>query len=242
MELAEKTTAASGSSFGAVGRMFYEPSAVFAQLETRRSTWLPLLLVMLSGIILASWYYQFVDFAWLQEHFLSAIDDPAVRDKQRESGGMSVGTLTGITIVGMIIAYLVAFALTSVYLLIVSKVRNSPFTFGQGFSLAVWSSLPMLILFPLGAMQILLASNNQITFESLNPVTINQLFFHYVRPHPMAGILDGISLLMFWNIFLQITGYQIWAKTSRATAVKVVVAPYIVIYGLWLAYALSKTA
>lgn len=242
MELAEKSTVASGSTFGAVARMFYEPSAVFAQLETRRSTWLPLLLVMLSGIIMAAWYYQFVDYAWLQEQFLSAIEDPALRDKQREAGGMSVGTLTGITIVGMVIVYLVAFSITSLYLLIVSKVRNSPFTFSQGFSLAVWSSLPMLILLPLGAMQILLASNNQITFESLNPVTLNQLFFQYARPHAMAGILEGVSLLMFWNIFLLVTGYQVWAKTSRATAVKIVVAPYLVIYGLWLAYALSQAA
>ena len=155
---------------------------------------------------------------------------------------MSAGQLTGITAVGMLIAYLVAFSLQSVYLLIVSKVRNSPFTFGQGFSLAVWSAVPMLILFPLGAMQILLASNNQMAFESLNPLSLNQLFFQYQAGNPLAGILESVSLLMLWNIFLLVIGYQAWAKVKRATAVKIVVAPYIVIYGLWLAYALSKTA
>ena len=91
MEIAEKSTAGSTSPFGAVVRMFYEPSAVFAQLETRRSTWLPLLLVLLSGIGMAVWYYQFVDIAWLQEHMLSAIDDAQMREKQREAGGMSAG-------------------------------------------------------------------------------------------------------------------------------------------------------
>ena len=242
MEIAEKSTAGSTSPFGAVVRMFYEPSAVFAQLETRRSTWLPLLLVLLSGIGMAVWYYQFVDIAWLQEHMLSAIDDAEMREKQREAGGMSAGQLTGITAVGMLIAYLVAFSLQSVYLLIVSKVRNSPFTFGQGFSLAVWSAVPMLILFPLGALQILLASNNQMAFESLNPLSLNQLFFQYQAGNPLAGILESVSLLMLWNIFLLVIGYQAWAKVKRATAVKIVVAPYIVIYGLWLAYALSKTA
>lgn len=242
MELAEKSSATSVTPFNAIVRMFYEPSAVFAQLDTRRSTWLPLLLIMLSGITIATWYYQFVDYAWLQEQFLSVIQDPALREKQRASGGMSAGTLTGITVVGVIIAYLVAFALTALYLLIVSKVRNASFSFGQGFSLAVWSSVPMLILFPLGAMQMLLASSNQVAFESLNPLTLNQLVFHYDRLHPMAGFLEGVSLLMFWNIFLLVIGYQSWAKTSRATAVKVVVAPYVVIYGLWLAYAMSKAA
>jgi hypothetical protein len=47
---------------------------------------------------------------------------------------------------------------------------------------------------------------------------------------------------MFWNIFLLVIGYQMWGKASRATAVKVVVAPYIVIYGAWLAFAMSRAA
>lgn len=242
MELAEKSTAGSVTPSGAIVRMFYEPSAVFAQLETRRSTWVPLVLLLLSAVVLASWYYQFVDYAWLQERFLSVVTDPEAREKQREMGGMSVGTLTGITIVGVIVAYLVGFALVALYLLIVSKVRNSPFSFGQGFSLAVWASVPNLLLLVLGAMQIMLASSNQISFESLNPLTLNQLFFHHDVTHPMAGLLEGVSVLMLWNMFLLVIGYQAWAKVKRSTAAAIVITPYVVVYGLWLAYAMSRTA
>lgn len=241
MEMAEKSTAAGVTPFNAIIRMFYEPTAVFAQLETRRSTWLPLALVISSAIVLAVWFFQFVDFAWLQEQWLSAVTDPDAREKQREMG-MTVSGVTGITVAGIAIAYLVGYTITAVYLLIVSKVRNVDFSFGKSFALAVWTSVPLLILLPLGAMQILLASNNQMTFESLNPLSLNQLFFHYDAVHPMAGLLEGISLLLVWNIFLLVIGYQVWGKASRATAIKVVVAPYIVLYGLWLAFALSRTA
>jgi hypothetical protein len=239
MELAAKSTAKGVTPLGAVVSMLYEPTTTFAQLEMRRSTWVPLLLVILSAMLLATWYYQFVDYAWLQERMLSVIEDPAVRDKQRGSP-MPLTTLTGVTLVGMLVAYLAIFTLTAVYLLIVSKVRNFPFTFGQGFSLAVWSSVPLLIMLPLGAMQILLASNNQMAFEALNPVTLNQLYFQYEMGHPLAGLFEGISLLMIWNIVLLVIGYQVWAKVSRATAIKVVIIPYIVIYGAWLAFALSR--
>jgi hypothetical protein len=169
MELAEKPIATSVTPFSAIVRMFYEPSAVFAQLESRRSTWLPLLLLVLSGVAMAVWYFQFVDYAWLQEQWLSVIEDPAVREQQR-ANPMAASTVTGMTVFGILVAYLLGFTLTAVYLLIVSKVRNTEFSFGKGFALAVWSSVPLLIMFPLGAMQILLASNNQIGFESLNPL------------------------------------------------------------------------
>lgn len=241
MELAGKPIASTVTPLNAIVRMFYEPSAVFAQLESRRGAWVPALLLLLTAVSLAVWYFQFVDYAWLQEQWLALIEDPAVREQQRNAP-MALSTVTGMTVFGIVIAYLLGFTITAVYLLIVSKVRNVEFSFGKGFALSAWSSVPLLIMFPLGAMQILLAANNQFGFEALNPLTLNQLYFNYEPTHSMAGLLEGVSLLMFWNIFLLVIGYEIWGKASRATAIKVVVAPYIVIYGLWLAFALSRTA
>ncbi|HEU4852329.1 MAG TPA: YIP1 family protein [Telluria sp.] len=232
---------ASTGPFSALVGMFYEPARVFAQLEARRSTWLPALLVILTSSVMAYWFFQFVDFAWLQERMLAVIEDPAVREKQREMG-MSRQTMAAFASGGSAVALLVGFALTGLYFAIVGKVRNNDVGFAKGFSLGAWSAVPYLLLFPLGAMQMTLASNNQISFESLNPLTLNQLVFHYENTHPLAGFLEAISVPMVWAICLLVIGYQVWAKASRATALKVVLLPYVVIYGAWLAYALSKTA
>lgn len=242
MEMIEKAAPVSTSPISSLVGMFYEPTRVFAQLEGRRSTWLPLVLILACSSALAYWYFQFVDFAWFQERMISAISDPAVREKQREMG-MSQTTMSALAVGGSIFAMLMAFAITGVYFAIVGKVRNNDFGFAKGFSLAAWAGVPYLLLFPLGAMQIMLASTNQISFESLNPLTLNQLVFHFDNiTHPMAGFLEAISVTMVWSLFLMVTGYQVWSKSSLATALKVVLPPYIVIYGIWFAYAMSKAA
>jgi hypothetical protein len=156
--------------------------------------------------------------------------------------GLSRQTMAAFACGGSAFMLLLMYSLTGLYFAIVGKVRNNGVGFAKGFSLAAWAGVPYLLLFPLGAMQIMLASNNQISFESLNPVTLNQLVFHYEHTHPMAGFLESISIPMIWSICLLVIGYQVWAKAPRATALKVVLLPYVVIYGAWLAYALSKTA
>lgn len=241
MEMIEKAAPASTSPFSAIVRMFYEPRAVFEQLEVRRSTWLALALLIGSGVVLSLWYFQFVDFAWMQESILAQIEDVRVRDKQREMG-MSLGTMSTFAVVGAVVGYLIAFTIGAIYYLIVSKVRNVEFSFGKGFALSVWGSVPMLLLFPIGAMTLLLSSTNQIPFEALNPLSLNELLFHYETGHPMAGVLNALSIPMFWGIYVTIVGYEVWGKATRTVATLTVMAPTVLIYGGWLAWAMSKAA
>ena len=240
MELIEKAAPSGSTGLGAVVGLFYEPGATFARLDTRRSTWLPLLLILAANVALVCWYFLgFVDYAWFQEQMLAAVSDPAQREQQGAMA-MSMQTMAGVTSFGLVFALLFSFAISGVYFAIVSKVCNIDFKFGRGFALAVWASVPLLLTLPLGAVQMMLGSAGQLPFEALNPLSLNQLVFQYGVTHPMSGILDSISVLLFWNLFLLIIGYQAWANVKRATAAKIVVLPYIVIYGIWFAFALSR--
>lgn len=241
MEMIEKAVPASTSPLSAIVRMFYEPRAVFEQLEQRRATWVALALLIGSAVVMSVWYFQFVDFAWLQESMLAAVTDPNAREKAREMS-MGQGSMTALGVVGAVFGYLVSFTIGGIYYLIVSKVRNVEFSFGKGFALSVWGSIPMLLLFPLGAMQILLSSTNQIPFEALNPLSLNELVFHYEAGTPMAGVFNALSIPMFWSMVLTIIGYEVWGKASRTTAAITVLVPTVVIYGGWLAWALSSAA
>jgi hypothetical protein len=219
--------------------MFYEPTRAFSALSPRRFGWLPLLVVLASSLGLMVWYFTAVDFAWLQEQMVASI--PATeRDAAKQF--MTKGILLGGTVFGVLLMTPLMMAVTGVYLMLISKALNKAFTFYDGFSLSAWSSLPVVLALPLGAIQILMSSNGQLTFSELNPVSLNQLVFHHPLGHPMTSLLDSVNVPMLWSIALTVIGYQVWAKASMSTALKVVLIPYVTIYGVWLAFAMSKAA
>jgi len=228
------------SPFSALITIFYEPGKTFAGLENRRAPWLPLIAIIASLCGLFFWFYAIVDFPWLQDKLLAGM--PA-ENRDMAKGGMSKTLLQVSTLVGIIIGMPLMAAIQALYLMIVAKVGNHAFSFGKGFALVLWAGMPAILLLPLGALQIMLASNGQLDMSQMNPVSLNQLFFQFPMGHKFASLLDQLSIPTFWSLALTVIGYQTWAKVSRATAVKVVLIPFIVIYGGWFAFAfMSKAA
>lgn len=244
MELIDKSapTPATASPFSALVSIFYEPTATFARLAAQRATWLPVTVVAIASALLLLWYFfGFVDYAWFQDYMLASVSDPAERE-QAAKMGMAQQTMGVLSAVSAVVGVLVAYSIGALYLLIVAKLKNQDFGFRQGFSLSAWASMPNLLLLPLGAMQMLLAGDGQVPPEALNPTTLNQLVFHFESTHPFAGMLESLSIPVIWGTVLMVIGYQAWTGVSRATAVRVMLLPFVVVYGIWLAYALSQAA
>lgn len=240
MEMTNTVNTTPTSPFGALITMFYEPTKTFAALEPRKAAWLPTVLLMLSTSALMLWYFSVVDFAWLMEQMFATIKNAEEREKAMSM--MTLQMMKFSTLASAVIGLPIMLALTGVYFMIAGKVMSKEFSFGSGFSLAAWGSVPSLLTLPLGAMQMLLASNGQLSFSDLNPTSLNTLFFQYELNHPLAGLLDSVSVSSVWTAILLVIGFQVWAKVARATAIKVVLIPYVTIYGIWIAFALSKAA
>ena len=226
MELSKTTSI---SPLGALATMFYEPAKAFAMLEPRRYGWLPLVLLMASSIILLMWYFNVVDISWLVEQDI----------REQANQVMSKGMLQGTTLGGMLIMLPLVTAIVGLYFMLVAKFMSKEFNFGKGFALSAWSSVPGLLLFPLGAIQILMSSNNQLRLSELNPLSVNQLFFHYEMSNPLAGPLDLIDVTIVWSIVLMVIGFQAWAKVSRTKALLVVLIPYLVVFCAWFSFAMA---
>lgn len=242
MELIEKSAPPSASPFSALVRLFYEPAPTFAVLAVRRATWIPVGSMILANAGLLLWYFLgFVNYDWFQDNLLSGVIDPVER-QQHQSMAISQQAMGIANAVGAVVVLIASYVISGVYLMIVGKVKNQEFSFSKGFSLSAWASLPSLLLLPLGATQMLLASHRQIPVEALNPASLNQLLFQLEASHPFAGLLESLSVLLVWNLVLLVVGYQAWTGTPRSAALRIVVLPYAVIYGIWLAYALSGSA
>jgi hypothetical protein len=233
-------TTSSNTPLSALITMFYEPGRAFSMLEPKRHAWLPLVLLIVATSTLLFWYFNVVDFAWLLDQMLAGIKDAEQRDMTKTM--MSKTMMTVSAVGGSVVMFPIACALAGVYFMLAGKVLNKEVSFGTGFALAAWASVPALLLLPLGAVAIMFASNGQLNFSDLNPLSLNQLIFHYDMAHPMAALLDNLNASSIWTMILTMIGFQVWARTPRSTAIVVVLIPYLTIYGIWFAFAMSKAA
>lgn len=217
--------------------IFTEPGKAMAAVEQRSMLWLPLLLLVLGNVALMAWYYGVVDFAWLQDRLLSS--NPEIDGAAREAAQqfMTRPVMMGGALVGVVIGVPAMLCLFAVYYFLAAKVVGNELSFGKWFAFVVWTSVPTLLNLPAMAIGILMSGNGQIAPEALNPLTLNQLLFQFPMGHPWQALLDSIALTTLWSIAVAVIGFEVWTRRSQATALAVVLLPYVVIYGGWAVYA-----
>lgn len=221
------------SPFATLVAIFAEPAKAMEAVRARSMVWLPLLLLVLGNIAMMLWYYQVVDFAWLQDHILNA--DPNTTAEQREMarGFMTRGVMLGSTVGSMALMIPLMLALLAVYYLLAAKVIGNDLGYGKWFAFATWSAVPSLLVLPAMAVQLLLNDNGQIGPEALNPLSLNQLLFHLPVSDPWAGLLNALGLTTLWSIAVAVIGMRVWTGKSIGTSAVVVLLPQVVVFGAW---------
>ena len=229
------------SAFGTFVAIFTAPSRAMQSVLQRPRAWFPIVLTIVCNAVLFLWYYQIVDFPWLQDRLTAAVADPAARAQAQHF--ITKNLLLASSAGGLLIGVPFAYAVFALYFFVVAKIRNLPIGYGKWFGFAAWVSIPAILTLPLGAIQILMAQGGHLDLNQLNPVTLNSLFFHLESGRHWASLLDSLSLITLWTIVVATLGFQVWSKASRSVSAAVALAPYIVIYGVWAAIAfMSKGA
>jgi hypothetical protein len=217
---------------GTLVAMFSEPSRAFAAVEQRSMMWFPLLLSIIGTAVLMLWYFQIVDFAWLQDRLTANLPASAERDQAMKIVTKDFFQVSSVikAIVGIPLLYCVMAG----YFSMTGKLKNLDLPFGKWFAFICWSSVPTLLLIPLGMMQILLTNNGQLELSQLNSVSLNQIFFHIETGRPWASLLSSLSITSMWSALLMVIGFQVWSKLPRMTSAIIVLIPYGVFYGIWM--------
>jgi hypothetical protein len=221
--------------------MFVEPGKAYATVKNKSMTLLPLLVVTFGTAILLFWYYQQVDFAWLQDKILIGKEmDPAQREAALKM--MTKGMMTNMSVIGALLATPIIVAISALYFLIVAKVTDIDISYGKWFAFVSWSLAPNIVLILLGFIQVALSSHGQLSPSQLNPLSLNQLFFHLELNAPWATLLDSISATSIWSMGLLVIGFRLWSEKTLAKSIALVVAPYAVLYGVMAIIAFLRTA
>ncbi len=217
------------------------PSEAFTELQQRPRKLFPLALILLSTMAVMFWYFTIVDFDWYIDDTLAAVinlDDEQLEIARAQMASMSQTTFKMFGIFSGVIGILVIYVLQSGYLSLTSAISGSGQKFGNWFSLVLWTGLPYMLSVVGMVATIALSPNGQLSAYDLDPLTLANLGMQSGNSS-LTAIFNSISLPMLWGIGLTVMGYRQWLDCSLMKAMTVVLAPYLLLMGVWAYFAFT---
>jgi hypothetical protein len=218
-----------------------QPRKAFDALAERPRFWFPLLLTLVVGVATTVWYYRIVDLQWLLDETLrsnprtaSMTEDQRARVLQT----MSPGVLMGSSVIAVALLVPLLRAIEATYYLLAGKVTNVQRSFRQWFALSYWSSLPTLLATIPVFFVLATTSNGQIDSSAIQPLSLNELFFHRHMGESGYQLLVTVSVLQPLAWVLSAIGVQQWSKRSWLFSAVYVLLPVALIYGCWAWFSL----
>lgn len=234
------------NSLGILQALVFEPKQAFAQLDARPRILFPLIALILCSVGLVFWYYQVVDLGWATDQQLRSSSltrglteaqiEAAVK-RAGENPGRS-GAISGV-VAGLVI---VLFRLLeAVYYLLAGKMTGVQRDFRHWFSLSCWTSLPSLLaVIPAGIM-LATATTAQIDQNSLQSLSLNNLFFHRAAGEPGYTLLTNFNLLYVLGAFYAALGIRAWSRRSWLHALVIAFLPMVLVFGPWALIAMGRS-
>ncbi len=199
--------------------------------------WWPLLVSMLLASGLMIYYYGWVDFAWLVDETIRQIP-PEDRAESADTirSFMSPSTSTWTTVAAVVIVSLIIYLISATYLHLANKLSTAAdISFGQWFSLSIWSSFVGVFGVLASLAMIMMSDSNQLSLEDLQVTSINALFVHAAGGEPWFRWASTLNLINFWTIFLTGTGIARWTGASTLKSMIIAALPWVLIFGIWAA-------
>jgi hypothetical protein len=79
-----------------------------------------------------------------------------------------------------------------------------------------------------------LFASTQTSFYTADITSLNTLLFHLPMSNHLMGVAASVHLTTFWVLGLMSVGFAQWNKQSLGKSVVIVLAPWVIIYGLIL--------
>jgi hypothetical protein len=220
------------------------PKLAFPAIKEKPSVLFPLGLILAAAICSMLYFYATVDFAWMIEQMVnSQTVGRSDADREAMRKGMSMMSPTvmgGSSVAGLVIGMSIFYSIMAAYLMLVNKLLDSDnLGFKAWFAFICWCSIPSIFTSLASLINVMLASNGQITLEALNPISFNNLFLHLIPSDPLFGPVSAWDPMMLWSMGLMIFGFSQWTGKSLGKSAAIVLAPSLIIYGTWIAIALN---
>lgn len=228
-------------SINNVINIFVSPMEVFKSLQVKPTILFPFVLIMTSLVAVYSWYYTMVDFPWAIDQLLARMGDNSadeidqIRKVYEDMGSTGMMVTQNI---GIVIMTLLIYSVQAGYLSLISAISGDAIRFRQWFSLTSWAYLIGLLGVLAIAVNILMSENGQISIYDINSLSLSGMGLDAGSNISLQSLFDTLNLTMFWTLGLMVAGYQNWVNSGYAKASVIVLAPHVLIYGIWAVIAL----
>lgn len=214
------------------------PTEAFNALKEKPHFLLPFILIPLVVVAFQLIYFNVVDYTWMLEQM-------ALQAQMNDADPAQIESIKNIPKMLMLIPGIISAVLVIVlvqliyasYLMLVSKASGDNFGFKAMFSLSWWCAIPAAFTMVACIVNVLLADGGRIYADAVNPFSLNSLIFDFGFDSPFRSILANIDLFMFWSWALLTIAYKQFSGRSYVHSALVVLAPYAVIYGIWILFA-----
>ena len=219
------------------------PRRAFEAIAEKPRWLFPLLVLLLPTLVVLVWYYLTVDLAWIIDEQMRTNPRMAnLTEEQRAQVAQfsSRGTLTVTSAIAACVLVLLFRVLEATWYLLAGKVTNVNRSFRQWFALANWTSLPGVLAVIPAVLSLLLADTDQMDPGVLQPLSLNELFFHRGIGESGYQLLSSVGLLQVLGAALAIIGVHTWSRRSWLHAAVIVLLPVGLILGPWAYFSLGR--
>jgi len=224
------------TALACLGNIFVDPKKALQDiLPHGRWAWYPLIIAIVVSIAFTAWYFSTVDMGWLSQQMLAQSTTKLSTDQQQAALSMMTrGRFLTFGVLGSSLGLVIILLLQALYLFFVAKIAGyEPQSYGKWLSFSIWTAFPNVLATVAAAVTYLFA-NAQTSYYTVDITSLNTLLLHLPLSHPMAGVAASVHLTTFWCLALMIVGLSLWAKKSLGKSAVIVLAPWVVIYALWI--------
>lgn len=231
------TSPSNASAFGSLVNIFLEPRKTFE--EVRQHTgwlWFPFLLALGILVVTFVFYYGTADWDVIRQQQTDILTNYHLTHDQIDQA-LSRLTRTKLvlqTSIGLTVVLAIVYLIQALYLFLAAKVTGAEVEgFGAWFNFTCWAYFPS-FLGSIATLAAFIAYGKQATFLSIDVTSLNTLIFKVPMDNTWFNMLSNLHLALFWSFVLMAIGFSAWTKKSLGKSAAIVLAPHVLIYGIWI--------
>lgn len=215
-----------------------DPVALFRAIIGRPGwMWVPLLGALIVGTTFWIFYYNAVDFDWLQATLADdLIRSGRVAAEELESvdAFLSRGILMWTTIISfLLLTPAVYLAHAFYYFIVANLLGHKNQGFGDWFNFVCWAYLPAAFVYIVMTVAFFMGEEGRVSVQALDMTSINFLFLDLPPESAYRTVASTISVLYVWVVALMTLGFAMWTERSWAASAVIALLPMVLVFGGW---------